>query len=57
MMNTDELVGQLLLWSDLRYVTLEDFEAYVAQQEAVNAELRARVTELEARVSELERLV
>jgi hypothetical protein len=50
-MDTDEIVGQCLLWGDLRYITVEEFDAYVKRQEALErevAELRARVETLES---------
>lgn len=49
-MDTDEIVGQCLLWGDLRY-TIEEFDAYVKRQDALErevAELRARVETLES---------
>lgn len=53
-MNTDEIVAQLLLWSDLRYVTVEDFDAYVAKSEAELARLCAKVDQQAAALAELE---
>lgn len=51
MTNTDEIVGQCLLWGDLRYITIDEFDAYMRRQQALQcevAELRARVEALES---------
>lgn len=56
-MNTDEVIAQLLLWSDLRYVTVEEFaqlQARLDQQDAEIAQLKMRLDRLEAELTENE---
>lgn len=57
MNRTDEIVGQCLLWGDLRYLTIEEFEAYKADQEKIHATHLRRLGELEAEVTALKATV
>ncbi len=53
MNTTDEIVQQCLLWGDLRYITIDEFDAYLKRQDALEREL----IELRARVEALESLI